>query len=50
MSDAITRDDAASRYERTVDAQPDIAWALDLETEPARSSTFRGPRGMPATE
>jgi hypothetical protein len=23
---------------------------VDLETEPARSSTFRGPRGMPATE
>jgi hypothetical protein len=27
MSDAITRDDAASRYERTIDAQPDMAWA-----------------------
>jgi hypothetical protein len=23
---------------------------VDLETEPARSSTFRGPRGIPATE
>jgi hypothetical protein len=28
MSDAITRGDAASRYERTIDAQPDMAWAL----------------------